>query len=251
MNIAIVTGASSGMGREFVKQISEKYHKLDEIWVIARRKDKLQKLALECFVTLRILDMDLCKEEDLKRLKETLCRAKPNVRILVNSAGFGWLSDFTDADSEKWNSMIDLNCKALTNMTHLVLPYMKKGARILNMASSAAFVPQPGFAVYAAGKSYVLSFSRALNAELRMRNITVTAICPGPVKTEFFAVADPFCHTPFYKKLVMADADRVVKKALCDAGKGREMSVYGIGMKGFHLLAKMIPHEVFIRFMRF
>lgn len=251
MNVAIVTGASSGMGREFAIQISKKYKKLDEIWVVARRREKLLELMKECRMNLRIFDLDLCSPKDFAELKDVIRRERPTVRILVNSAGFGWLSDFTDADSEKWESMIELNCKVLTRMTHLVLPYMKKGSRILNLASSAAFVPQPGFAVYAAGKSYVLSFSRALNAELREKGITVTAVCPGPVKTEFFSVADPHDHTKFFKKLVMADADSVVKKAIKDAGKGKEMSIYGMGMNMFYPLTKIIPHKIFIRLMRF
>lgn len=251
MNIAIVTGASSGMGREFVLQIAKRYSKLNEIWVIARRKEKLMELSKETGVNLRIFDLDLCRPEGVMEIQNALEYDNPNVRLLVNSAGAGLLSDFTDGKSAEWEALIDLNCKVLTTMTHLVLPYMKKGARIIQLASAAAFVPQPGFNVYAATKSYVLSFARALRAELSDREISVTTVCPGPVKTEFFQVADPDNRTKFFKKMLMADPKKVVKCALNDAKIGKEISVYGIGMKVFFVLTKILPHKFFIKIMRY
>lgn len=250
MNIAIVTGASSGMGREFVFQIANRYSRLDEIWVIARRKDRLLELVEQVPLNLRILDMDLSDEKDLKELEQELAAEKPDVRMLVNSAGFGFLADFTEAEWNTWGDMIDLNCKSLSRVTYMVLPYMTKGARILNLASSAAFVPQPGFNVYAASKAYVLSFSRALHAELKKRQITVTAVCPGPVCTEFFKVADPNQSTRFFKKLIIAQPRNVVFKALDDAKLGKDVSVFGNTMKAFRILAKVFPHRIFIDFMK-
>ncbi len=249
MNIAIVTGASSGMGREFVFQIANRYPKLDEIWVIARRKDRLLNLTKKVPVNLRIFDMDLSDEKELKELECVLSDEKPNVRMLVNSAGFGFLADFTEEKWDTWGGMIDLNCKSLSRVTYMVLPYMKKGARIINLASSAAFVPQPGFNVYAAGKAYVLSFSRALHAELKKRQITVTAVCPGPVRTDFFKVADPNHSTRFFKKLIIAEPRNVVFKALDDARLNKDISVYGNTMKIFCILCKVFPHRLFIDFM--
>ncbi len=249
MNIAIVTGASSGMGREFVFQIANRYSKLDEIWVIARRKDRLLNLTKKVPVNLRIFDMDLSDEKELKELECVLSDEKPNVRMLVNSAGFGFLADFTEEKWDTWGGMIDLNCKSLSRVTYMVLPYMKKGARIINLASSAAFVPQPGFNVYAAGKAYVLSFSRALHAELKKRQITVTAVCPGPVRTDFFKVADPNHSTRFFKKLIIAEPRNVVFKALDDARLNKDISVYGNTMKIFCILCKVFPHRLFIDFM--
>ncbi len=249
MNIAIVTGASSGMGREFVFQIANRYPKLDEIWVIARRKDRLLNLTKKVPVNLRIFDMDLSDEKELKELECVLSDEKPNVRMLVNSAGFGFLADFTEEKWDTWGGMIDLNCKSLSRVTYMVLPYMKKGARIINLASSAAFVPQPGFNVYAAGKAYVLSFSRALHAELKKRQITVTAVCPGPVRTDFFKVADPNHSTRFFKKLIIAEPRNVVFKALDDARLNKDVSVYGNTMKIFCILCKVFPHRLFIDFM--
>lgn len=250
MNIAIVTGASSGMGKEFVFQIANRYSKLDEIWVIARRKDRLLELVEQVPLNLRVLDMDLNNEQDITELQKELEELKPNVRMLVNSAGFGFLSDFTEEKWNTWSDMIDLNCKSLSRVTYMVLPYMRKGARILNLASAAAFVPQPGFNVYAAGKAYVLSFSRALHAELKERQITVTAVCPGPVRTEFFKTADPNHSTRLFKKLLIAEPRNVVFKALDDARLGRDVSVFGNTMKIFRLMTKVLPHRIMIDFMR-
>ena len=144
--------------------------------------------------------------------------------------------------------MVDINCRALTAVTHIVLPYITKKGQIIQMASSAAFMPQPGFAVYAASKSYVLSFSRALGCELKGRDISVTAVCPGPVKTEFFDIAETYEAVRLYKKLTMAKADKVVYQALVDAKHGRSVSVYGPLMKGFRVLAKFLPADFMMMF---
>ena len=126
---------------------------------------------------------------------------------------------------------------------------MKKKSRIIQLASSAAFLPQPGFAVYAATKSFVLSYSRALHQELKSRNIYVTAVCPGPVKTEFFDIAETTGEIPLYKRLVMANPRRVVAKAIRDSVAGRDISVYGLTMKAFDLLCKVFPHRFILMLM--
>ncbi|MGN0161586.1 MAG: SDR family NAD(P)-dependent oxidoreductase [Lachnospiraceae bacterium] len=250
MNIAIVTGATSGIGREFVRQISMRYTKLDEIWVIGRRKERLEELAQELSMHLTILNMDLRSASDLDHLEQLLRQVKPNVRMLVNSAGFGLVARFAEDGRKISEDMIEVNNKALTSICSMVLPYMKKGSRMINMASAAAFTPQPGFAVYAASKAYVLSFSRALNGELKQRGISVTAVCPGPVKTEFFDVADPNNSIRPFKKFFMVSANSVVSRGLNDARLKRELSIPGIPMRMFFGLAKIIPHKFVIEFMR-
>ena len=217
-NIALVTGASSGMGKEFVREIAKKYKGLDEIWVIARRKDRLRELKKEIVGTrVRMLPLDLTKEESFERLTKVLAKEQPDVRILVNASGYGISGPFEFQTEEDASGMVRLNCEALTRVTYLVLPYLRRGSFIYQIASSAGFAPQPGFTVYAATKAYVKSFSIALRQELSWREIKVTAVCPGPVKTEFFDRAYEQEEMKFYKKFVMADPKKVVRKAIRDA----------------------------------
>lgn len=268
-NIIIVTGASSGMGKEFVKQIDQKFPKVDEIWLVARRKDALKELAKNCNHVCRILAYDLCEKQAQEEIRLLLESEQPKITLLVNSAGYGILGPFcqdkknTDkffveeeqmAADMAWmkeqTGMVTLNCEALTAMTYLCIPYMKKGGRMIQLASSAAFLPQPKFAVYAATKSYVLSFSRALNEELRRRQIHVTAVCPGPVDTEFFDRAEKGFDTLFIKKLVMAKPEKVVRKALLDARNKKDVSVYSLPIQAFYLASKVLPHKLMLMVMR-
>lgn len=247
MKIAIVTGASSGMGREFVRQLGYFYKNLDEIWVIARRKERLEALAKESRVPLRIFAGDLQKKKVYKELRDALEKEQPDLRMLVNSAGFGKSGSVEEISSEKFRiqtDMVDVNCRSLTRMTLLCLPFLRAGSRIVNLASASAFCPQPYFSVYAATKSYVLSFSRSLGEELRKKGIVVTAVCPGPVDTEFFK----FSGKPqnILKKLTMAKADRVVHQALKDCRFGKSVSVYGIPMKLTYFGTKLLPHGLLV-----
>lgn len=248
MNIGIVTGASSGMGMEFVKQLADKYRGLDQIWVIARRLDCLEELArsVKCTsgVTLVPIDMDLMDINRITDLEQILRQKKPNVRILVNCAGVGKIGGFEEQGLDDQVGMVRLNCTALTAVTRLVLPYMPSKSRIIQVASAAAFLPQPYFAVYAATKAYVYSLSKALNEELKSRKITVTAVCPGPVKTEFFEHAYPEGGMPAYKQAFLADSKKVVKQAIADCAKGRQESIYGISMKLVKGIGKFMPHKI-------
>ena len=247
MKIAIVTGASSGMGREFVRQLGYFYKNLDEIWVIARRKERLEALVKESRVPLRIFAGDLQKKKVYKELRDALEKEQPDLRMLVNSAGFGKSGSVEEISSEKFRiqtDMVDVNCRSLTRMTLLCLPFLRAGSRIVNLASASAFCPQPYFSVYAATKSYVLSFSRSLGEELRKKGIVVTAVCPGPVDTEFFK----FSGKPqnILKELTMAKADRVVHQALKDCRSGKSVSVYGIPMKLTYFGIKLLPHGLLV-----
>lgn len=249
MNIAIITGASSGMGKEFAMQIS-KTGKVDAIWAVARRKERLMRLQRELTIPVRIFDYDITKEENIEKLKETLKAEKPMIRILVNASGYGKIGKFEEGSKKDQLGMITLNCNSLVSLTYTCLPFMKRGSRIIQLASAAAFLPQPQFAVYAASKAFVLSFSRGVNGELKDKGIAITSVCPGPVRTEFFDVASPNGKVTSYKKLMMADPVKVVEKALEDSQKGKEMSVYGIRMQLLQALAKILPHSIFIKIMR-
>ena len=248
MRTAVVTGASSGMGKEFVRQLGYFYKDLDEIWVIARRKGRLEALKKESRVPVRIFEGDLLKKQVYKEYHRALKDLCPDIRMLVNSAGFGKSGSFMDIAGEGkkiQTDMVDLNCRALTRMTQMTIPWMRRGSRIINLASAAAFCPQNGFAVYAATKAYVLSFSRALGSELRSCGIYVTTVCPGPVDTEFFSVSGEF--TSPLKKLALVSAPQVVHKALSDSRKKRAVSVYGTGMKAVRLGVKLVPQSLILK----
>lgn len=249
MKIALVTGASSGMGREAVIQIADRFGGLDEIWVIARRRNRLLELAEELPVPVKIMELDLQTDEALTVIAEELAEHQPDVKILVNSAGYGKIGKTGTLPLDDETGMIRLNCETLCAITHLVVPYMSKNSRIIQLASSAAFLPQPGFAIYAATKAFVLSYSRALHVELRPKQIAVTAVCPGPVRTEFFDIAETTGRMPLYKKLTMADPKKVVRLALRDSMMGKTVSVYGFLMKAFQLLSKIVPHDVLLNAM--
>lgn len=249
MKIAIVTGASSGMGKEAIIQIADRFGGMDEIWAIARREERLTLLRRQLPVPLRIFPLDLTQEDSLEVLQEALEEKQPNVKILVNSAGYGKIGNVGEVSLAEETGMVRLNCETLCAVTHLVLPYLSDHSRIIQFASAASFLPQPGFAIYAATKSFVLSYSRALNAELKSRDISVTAVCPGPVKTEFFDIAETTGNVPLYKKLTMAAPEKVVRLALRDSMMGKSVSVYGPLMKAFFLLCKIMPHDILLKIM--
>lgn len=241
MRIAIVTGASSGIGREFAKQIPKVYKQLDELWVVSRSTLKLESLKKEVSIPIRIFDGDMQRDYIYERITRELERQKADIRMLVNCAGYGKIGDFGSLDTEEQLGMINLNCRALTKLTKLCLPYLSKGSRIIQIASAAAFAPQPGFAVYAATKSYVYSFSLALRWELREKEILVTAVCPGPVDTAFFERAEGDAGST--KEALRVRPEEVVKKALADSKKGKAVSVYGMPIKAARAAAKFVPKD--------
>ena len=175
MNIAIVTGASSGMGREFVRQLGG-YVSVDEIWAVARRASALETLKAETSVPVRPIVLDLLEASSFTELEALLEAEKPNVRLLVNAAGFGKFGAYRKIPVEDDCRMIDLNCKALLLMTRLCVPYMQPGSHILELDSLSAFQPVPYITTYAATKAFVLSYSRAMNRELKAQGIRVMAI---------------------------------------------------------------------------
>lgn len=252
-HVILITGASSGMGREAALQLAGRLHRGSELWLVARRRDRLIELSEELGsrgVRGKVLCGDLLSPAFISELGDRLKREKPVIDILINASGFGKLGALSDMDETHISDMIDLNCRALSLMCRLCIPYMHRGGHIINFASAAAFCPQPWFAVYAATKSYVLSFSEALSEELRSRGIGVTAVCPGPVRTEFFDIAEETEVIPLYKRMFMADKARVVSLALRDSRRGRRVSVYGGSMKTLRLAAHILPSGVIFFFIR-
>lgn len=239
------------MGKEFVRQLDEGLYTVEEFWLIARRKERMEEMASRMNHPARILPLDLEQPESFEQLKKLLSEEKPVIRMLINSAGYGLMGSFAASNEMDQAGMIDLNCRALTEITRLCIPWMKRGSRIIQLASSAGFLPQPGFAVYAASKSYVLSFSRALREELKDAGIHVTAVCPGPVRTEFFERAEKNGSTLALKKYVMTEAERVVTDALKASARRQSISVCTPVIKLFHLITRLLPHSLILSVMRF
>lgn len=255
MNIAIITGASSGMGREFALQLAPILHKTDEIWLIARRNEALGELVTEIGKSapdrvdkshgrkpkVRAVPMDITDEVQLSHFAELLMIRNAGISALVNCAGVGTYGAFENLSRDEAAQMVRLNVLALTQITKFCLPYMKKGSRIIQAASGSAFLPQRDFAVYAASKAYVYSFGKALGKELKKKGITVTVVCPGPVDTPFLSHAyGRYGQMGLVKKLTMAKPEKVVRKALADCKRKKAVSVYGMPMKLLYALTRGI-----------
>lgn len=252
--IIIITGASSGFGMEFALQLDKLFHSAKkrsctknghgdtEMWLIARRKGRLEDLSKALSTPTKIVAMDVTREEDILAFREMLEKENASIMVLINSAGFGLMGRFDAISVEEQLEMLEVNCKALTRLTYECIPFLCKNGRILQLASSAAFVPQKNFAIYAATKSYVLSFSRALREELKEKSIWVTAVCPGPANTEFFDRAEKYDSTLAIKKLTMVSPERVVREALLDSHHKKALSICSFPMKAFCILSKIVPH---------
>lgn len=241
MSIAVITGASSGMGREFVRQLDR--FGFSQMWVIARRRERLEELRAEVRTPLRILELDLTDGESMEQYRATLERERPQIGVLVNCAGFGKFGKAEEIPLPESLGMIDLNCKALVAMTELSLPYLLRGGKVIQLDSLSAFQPVPGIATYGATKAFVLSYSRALNRELRPREIRVTAVCPGWVKTEFFdrAMETDDATIRYFNRLY--EAKDVVATALRDVRHGKDVSVHGLPIRAQVLGVKLLPHS--------
>jgi len=248
MRIAIVTGASSGMGREFVLQLSQ-YVSVEEIWVIARRREALEALAGEVSVPIRPLALDLCDSTSFDTLASLLAAEQPDVKLLVNAAGFGKFGSYSKISAKDDLRMIDLNCRALVAMTRLVLPYMHENSHILQLDSLSAFQPVPYITTYGATKAFVLSYSRAMNRELKASGIRMMAMNPGWVKTEFFDHAfqtNSGNEVQYFNHLY--EAADVVATGLKDLYRTKkDYSVHGLPIKAQVKLVKLVPHSIVMR----
>ncbi len=243
MKVAVITGASSGMGKEFALTLKN-FGKFDEVWLIARREDRLTEVAKEIGIKTKVLAWDLSDSATIEKYKQLLQTEKPDIKLLINASGFGKFCR-TDEVSEDVNlNMIDLNCKAIVYMCQLSLEFMSKDSNIINIASVASMQPVPYINVYAATKAFVLSFSRALNREFKSKGITTTAVCPFWTKTEFFDRAVKSEKNAVVKKYVaMYDAKNIVKRAYRDAKKKKDVSKFGFIARLQMLLAKILPHS--------
>ncbi|MBO5926866.1 MAG: SDR family NAD(P)-dependent oxidoreductase [Clostridia bacterium] len=248
MNIAIISGASSGMGKEFVIKADKRYN-LDEIWVIARREDRLIDLQNSVKAKIVPLALDLTLPESLEKIKAKLSEESPNITLLVNCSGFGKFSEFIESDFNSNASMCDLNLKSLILMCQICLPYIKSGGKILNVGSMSSFEPVPHLSVYAATKAGVLSYSRALAFELKKYNIRVLCVCPYWVKTEFFGSASD--KETLKKFDILYEPEYIVKVAYKALDKTKkDYVVPGKYAKILRVLAKFLPHKFMMSVMK-
>lgn len=243
MNIAIISGASSGIGFEIAKEIDLLC--LDEIWLISSNEQKLLKASEYLKTKTRIFALNLAKNDAIDVISSALFGQKPNVKYLVCSAGVGYNGNFEEIDLKQISNMTDINVRALTELTACALPYINEGGKIIEIASSAGFMPQPSFAVYAATKAYVISFSRGLKQELLKKKISVTAVCPGPVDTPFFSGLE---NVKEYKKRYAVSPEMVAKKSMLASKKNKALCIPTFSMKMVHLASKIIPTSIILRF---
>ncbi len=249
MKTAIITGASSGLGREFVRQIGDVFPEVECYWLIARRADRLEELAstLED-KTVVCLPLDLCDTMSFMALQQKLTEEQPEVALLVNNAGCGYLGRIGEVETAAQTRMVDLNMRALTAITNITVPYMVPGSRILNVSSIASFCPNPRMTVYSSTKAYVSSFTVGIAEELRPKGITATAVCPGPMKTEFLDIGNITGNSKMFETLPYCEQVKVAGGALRAARAGRTIYTPKLFYKFYRVLAKVTPVKLMVKF---
>lgn len=248
MRTAIITGASVGLGQELALAACHTFPEIEEYWLIARREDKLRETAaLLQGKKIRLLPLDLCSLESYSVLEQTLAKARPDLYLLVNNAGCGYLNLLGEGPLDETRRMIDLNLRGLSLVTHLCLPYLQKGGHIVNISSIASFCPTPRMTVYSAGKSYVSAFSRGLHEELRPRGISVTAVCPGPMDTEFIHLGGIKGNAPRFDRLPYCQPQQVAAGAMQAARRGKAVYTPKFFYKVYRLLAKILPQALVVK----
>ena len=244
--IAIITGASSGIGREFVKLLL-KEKEIHEIWAIARNKEKLDRLKKRYGEKVKTFSVDLSELDAILEFAEIIKRKNPRIKYLINSAGYAKFCSYQELSAEQTVNMIDVNCSAVTAMSLLSIPYMGKGSHILNLSSQASFQPLPYQNVYSSTKAFVRNYSRAMNVELKERGISVTAVCPGWMRTALYRRAIIGAEKTVNNFCGMSRPGNVAAKALRDAKRNRDMSVYGMYVRTAHLAAKILPQKLMMK----
>ena len=245
-NIAIVTGASSGIGKEFFHSLEHKKEELDEIWVVARNEEKLK--ALSSSVPVRVFALDLSQKQATDELSRVFSEEQPSIRYLIAASGFGRFCALSEDDPAVLQNMVDLNCRSIVGLTAAAFPYMAKGGLIMLIASLAALQPVPYLTTYGATKAFVLSYGRALNKELQAeKGARCLCVCPFWTKTAFFDRAET--EKKVVKKYIaLYEPQQIVQKAWKDAKrKKRDVSIYGGKAKFQALLVKILPHRLVMR----
>ena len=248
MTVAVITGASAGLGREFLAALPELYPGIDEYWLIARRREKLEEAARSVPVQCRIFPFDLTNDDSYRKLADYTAEFQPDIRLLINNSGCGFLGNVGEGELSNQTAMIDLNLKGLTAVTHVLLPYMNAGAAILNVSSIASFCPNARMTVYSAGKAYVTAFTHGIREELRGRGITATAVCPGPMDTEFIKIGGIKGHSKTFDILPYCDPAKVAKESLRACRRGVTVYTPKAFYKLYRVIAKVLPTKLMIKF---
>ena len=236
--IAIITGASGGLGQEFVSEVLKE--NIDEIWAVARNEKKLGELKAKFGDKVRPIKCDLANKEDLLKLFNFIETEKPNIQLLINNAGIGKMGSSVDLNDEEIVNEIDINCKSICLLCNHAIPFMSKGSRILNISSASSFQPVPYINLYASSKAFVRSYTRALNVELKSKGIICTAVCPGWIDTDMLQKEHNGKKVKFPG---IVSPNRVAVQALRDSAKGKDMSVCSFFVKYEHYLSKVLPHK--------
>lgn len=245
-HIAIVTGANGGLGKEFVKLLAVK-NDISEIWAIARNQEKLDKLSEEFGSKVRTFSMDLSDRTNFSELKKVLEKETISIKYLINNAGFAKFCAYDDISIEESLNMIDLNIGAVVSLGLLCVPYMEQESHMINIASQAGFFPLPYQNLYSSTKAFVRNYTRALNVELKEKKIHATAVCPGWIDTDLFKRGVIGAKKGTNNFSGKASPAAVAKKALSDAEKGKDISVYGLYVKCTHLMSKLIPQKMMMK----
>jgi len=250
---ALITGASAGIGREFARQLAGR---AGSLVLVARRLERLEELRDELTKTDPNLNVH-CRAADLSQANEVhelvgwIEQEKLAIDFLINNAGLGDRGSFATAEPQRVNEMLAVNVVALTTLTRALLPLMlaKKRGAILNVSSSAGFLPLRQMAVYAATKAYVTSFSEAVRAEVRKAGIAVSSLCPGPVATEFSDVAQRSTGKQYKSspEFMRVPVEEVVRAGLDGIARGKPVVIPGVAMKIAMLLVRLTPLAILRR----
>ncbi len=248
MKIAVITGASSGLGTEYAKAVNKMRQDIDEIWLIARREDKLKEVAALLNKKVRTLKCDITNKDCINEYVSLLKSENAEVKLLINNAGFGKLGYFYEISTEDNAGMIRLNCEALTVMASVTLPFMKENSEIINTCSIASFAPNSRMAVYSSTKAYVMSFSRALRQELKDRKINVLSVCPGPMETEFLSLAGiGKGDSKTFDTLPRDNAQKVAEHSLKASLKKKAVFADHIFYKFYRFASKILPTSIVMK----
>ena len=247
MGIAVITGASSGIGREFAFKLRDMAG-IREFWLIARNVARLEAVASELGCKCKIISADLTKQGGIEEYKSALLQERPEISFLVNAAGFGVFGAFDLLDESTVTDMIDVNVKATVLITHASVPYMMRGSRIIQLGSGSCFTPLPHFNIYSSSKVFVLHYTKSLNYELKPYGIRATCFCPGWVDTAFLpkSLDAPGAYVPKSMKPLL-DVSRVVTGCVKASIKGRAMYVTNWYTKMQHVLFKLLPDPILTR----